>query len=125
MSTNIDGKVVVLTGGSAGLGEDAARHLSARGGEHNAGDHRVAQFAGRPFLWRSRARIKRSDSTFNLVNRDLLKSLNQCRASLSNGQNLQSVANLEYCDGTRSNGRPTLLVEPFGALEGLNTLVVG
>ena len=53
MSTNIDGKVVVLTGGSAGLGEDAARYLSARGGEHNAGDHRVAQFAGQPFLWRS------------------------------------------------------------------------
>jgi len=47
MSTNIDGKVVVLTGGSAAR-KDAARHLSARGGEHNAGDHRVAQFAGRP-----------------------------------------------------------------------------
>ena len=45
MSTNIDGKVVVLTGGSAGLGEDAARYLAARGGEHNPGDHRVAQFA--------------------------------------------------------------------------------
>ena len=30
MSTNIDGKVVVLTGGSAGLGEDAARYLAAR-----------------------------------------------------------------------------------------------
>lgn len=36
MSTNIDGKVVVLTGGSAGLGEDAARYLAAGGGEHNA-----------------------------------------------------------------------------------------
>lgn len=30
MSTNIEGKVVVLTGGSAGLGEDAARYLAAR-----------------------------------------------------------------------------------------------
>jgi NADP-dependent 3-hydroxy acid dehydrogenase YdfG len=28
MSTNIEGKVVVLTGGSAGLGEDAARYLA-------------------------------------------------------------------------------------------------
>jgi formate hydrogenlyase transcriptional activator len=45
MSTNIDEEVVVLTGGSAGLGEDAAPYLAARGGEHNAGDHRVAQFA--------------------------------------------------------------------------------
>jgi NADP-dependent 3-hydroxy acid dehydrogenase YdfG len=31
MSTNIEGKVVVLTGGSAGLGEDPARYLAARG----------------------------------------------------------------------------------------------
>lgn len=31
MSANIEGKVVVLTGGSAGLGEDAARYLAARG----------------------------------------------------------------------------------------------
>ena len=31
MSTNIEGKVVVITGGSAGLGEDAARYLAARG----------------------------------------------------------------------------------------------
>jgi C-terminal processing protease CtpA/Prc len=31
MSTNIEGKVVVLTTGSAGLGEDAARYLAARG----------------------------------------------------------------------------------------------
>ena len=31
MSTNIDGKVAVLTGGSAGLGEDAVGYLAARG----------------------------------------------------------------------------------------------
>jgi hypothetical protein len=31
MSTNIEGKVVVLTGGSAGLGEDATRYLAPRG----------------------------------------------------------------------------------------------
>lgn len=31
MKTNIEGKVVVITGGSAGLGEDTARYLAARG----------------------------------------------------------------------------------------------
>jgi NADP-dependent 3-hydroxy acid dehydrogenase YdfG len=31
MSNNIEGKVVVITGGSSGLGEAAARHLSAAG----------------------------------------------------------------------------------------------
>jgi len=31
MGTNIEGKVVVITGASSGLGEAAARHLSARG----------------------------------------------------------------------------------------------
>ena len=31
MSTNIQGKVVVITGASSGLGEAAARHLSAEG----------------------------------------------------------------------------------------------
>jgi NADP-dependent 3-hydroxy acid dehydrogenase YdfG len=31
MSTNIEGKVVVITGGSSGLGESTARHLSELG----------------------------------------------------------------------------------------------
>ncbi len=31
MSENIDGKVVVITGASSGLGLAAARHLAARG----------------------------------------------------------------------------------------------
>src|SRR6516225_8326624 len=31
MSNNIEGKVVVITGASSGLGEAAARHLSAEG----------------------------------------------------------------------------------------------
>ncbi len=31
MSTNIQGKVVVITGASSGLGEATARHLSAEG----------------------------------------------------------------------------------------------
>lgn len=90
--------------------------------EHNSGNHRVSQFAGAALSMAqchqiasllSCGCIKRSDSTLNLVNNDLLKSLNQCRASLPGGQNLQSVANLEYCDGTRPNGRASLLVKPF------------
>lgn len=57
--------------------------------------------------------FKRSDSTLNLVNKDLLKSSNQCRASLPGRPKLQSVANLEYCDGTRPNGRASLRLEPL------------
>ena len=32
MNNNIEGKVIVITGASSGLGEAAARHLSAQGG---------------------------------------------------------------------------------------------
>ncbi|MGI9571633.1 MAG: SDR family NAD(P)-dependent oxidoreductase, partial [Desulfobulbia bacterium] len=31
MSNNIEGKVVVITGGSSGLGEATARHLASKG----------------------------------------------------------------------------------------------
>jgi NADP-dependent 3-hydroxy acid dehydrogenase YdfG len=41
MSTNIEGKVVVITGASSGLGEAAARHLSAEGATVELGARRV------------------------------------------------------------------------------------
>ena len=41
MSENIEGKVVVITGGSSGLGEAAARHLSAAGATIGLGARRV------------------------------------------------------------------------------------
>ncbi|HYP32084.1 MAG TPA: SDR family oxidoreductase, partial [Burkholderiaceae bacterium] len=41
MSNNIEGKVVVITGGSSGLGEAAARHLSAAGATIVLGARRV------------------------------------------------------------------------------------
>ena len=37
MSNNIEGKVVVITGASSGLGEATARHLSAQGASIVAG----------------------------------------------------------------------------------------
>lgn len=41
MSSNIEGKVVVITGASSGLGEATARHLSAHGGITVLGARRV------------------------------------------------------------------------------------
>src|SRR6516164_4557983 len=41
MSNNIEGKVVVITGASSGLGEAAARHLSAQGASVVLGARRV------------------------------------------------------------------------------------
>ena len=41
MSSNIEGKVVVITGASSGLGEAAARHLSAQGASVVLGARRV------------------------------------------------------------------------------------
>src|SRR6185369_13755874 len=41
MTNNIEGKVVVITGASSGLGEAAARHLSAEGATVVLGARRV------------------------------------------------------------------------------------
>src|ERR1700745_3214018 len=57
--------------------------------------------------------IKRCDSALNLVNENTLECLNQSGTSLPRGQNLQPVTNLEYCYGTRPQGRARLLVEPL------------
>lgn len=41
MSSNIEGKTVVITGASSGLGEAAARHLSAQGASVVLGARRL------------------------------------------------------------------------------------
>ena len=41
MSNNIEGKVVVITGASSGMGEAAARHLSAQGATVVLGARRI------------------------------------------------------------------------------------
>jgi NADP-dependent 3-hydroxy acid dehydrogenase YdfG len=41
MTTNIDGKVVVITGASSGLGEATVRHLAARGAKLVLGARRI------------------------------------------------------------------------------------
>ena len=41
MTNNIEGKIVVITGASSGLGEAAARHLSAQGASVVLGARRV------------------------------------------------------------------------------------
>ncbi|MCM3011870.1 SDR family oxidoreductase, partial [Bacillus subtilis] len=41
MTDNIDGKVVVITGASSGLGEETARHLAQRGAKLVLGARRV------------------------------------------------------------------------------------
>src|SRR5215210_4188411 len=43
MSNNIEGKVVVITGASSGLGEAAARHLAEQGATVVLGARRVAR----------------------------------------------------------------------------------
>jgi NADP-dependent 3-hydroxy acid dehydrogenase YdfG len=59
MSTNIDGKIIVITGASSGLGEAAARHLSSLGASVVLGARRTDRVealarelsqAGRPAL---------------------------------------------------------------------------
>src|SRR5437660_4521411 len=72
--------------------------------KHDAGNHCVAQFTWTslrmtrshqiPGLLR-RGCIKKSYSTLDLLNKDSLECLKQGRASLSNRQNLQSVANFK------------------------------
>ena len=46
MSNNIEGKVVVITGASSGLGEATARLLSAEGASVMLGARRVESAAG-------------------------------------------------------------------------------
>lgn len=41
MHDNIEGKVIVITGASSGLGEAAARHLAARGARLALGARRT------------------------------------------------------------------------------------
>src|SRR5215467_6646654 len=93
--------------------------------KHNARNHRVAQFTrvtlpathGHQITSVLRCcQIKGNDATLQRVNKDSLESLNQYRSPLPSGQNLKSVANLEYCDRARPNGRASLLVEPFNHL---------
>ena len=70
----------------------------------DTGNHHVAQFTRVPFpmsqchqiagLLRGDC-IKRNDPSLDLVDKGLFESLNQYRTSLSDGQNLQSEANLE------------------------------
>src|SRR5438445_3237126 len=90
--------------------------------KHDAGNHCVAQFTWTslrmtrshqiPGLLR-RGCIKRSHSTLDLLNKDSLECLKQGRASLSNRQNLQSVANFKDRYGGCPNGCARLLVEPL------------
>jgi NADP-dependent 3-hydroxy acid dehydrogenase YdfG len=48
MNNQTEGKVVVITGASSGLGEAAARHLSAQGDIVVPGARRVGRIAMRP-----------------------------------------------------------------------------
>ena len=43
MSSNIEGKVIVITGASSGMGEAAARHLSAQGATVVLGARRIGR----------------------------------------------------------------------------------
>jgi NADP-dependent 3-hydroxy acid dehydrogenase YdfG len=49
MSNNIEGKVVVITGASSGLGEATARLLCARGAENSAFATTIIRKSGMSF----------------------------------------------------------------------------
>jgi len=52
MSPNIDGKVIVITGGSSGLGEATARHLAGEGAKLVLGARRLDRLPGSAPAWR-------------------------------------------------------------------------
>ena len=66
MSNNIEGKVVVITGASSGMGEAAARHLSAQGASVVLGARRVKRLevlAGEITAAGGKARVAETDVT--------------------------------------------------------------
>ena len=62
MSNNIEGKVIVITGASRGLGEATARHISAQGAtvvdwvERGVAPDRIVATAGPKTPWPGRTR---------------------------------------------------------------------